>query len=133
MSKGRLTRQELGWLLTQEAQGAAERLRSGVQVLKGQGSEATPELPKASDSQPDLVNIGADGSSLDATLDALDDAMRVLSSIHHKPVTSRGRRGRVDLAALLWEVAPEARVAMNLAVGPRSMVTKPNFVACSTS
>ena len=32
-TKGRLTRQELGWLLTQEAQGAAERLRVGVQVL----------------------------------------------------------------------------------------------------
>ena len=36
MSKGRLTRQELSWLLTQEAQNAAERLRVGVQVLRTQ-------------------------------------------------------------------------------------------------
>ena len=29
----RLTRSELSWLLTQEARGAAERLRKGVQIL----------------------------------------------------------------------------------------------------
>src|SRR5580658_7243853 len=96
MSRGQLTRQELGWLLTQEAQGAAERLRMGVQVLKSN----VPPQP-AIEGQP----------AVDATLDALDDAMRMLSSIHKTP-SARGRRGRIDLASLLWEVAPEARVSI---------------------
>jgi two-component system OmpR family sensor kinase len=96
MSKGRLTRQELGWLLTQEAQGAAERLRTGVQILK---SNPPPEE-------------GGGAGGLDATLDALDDTMKMLSSLHNRPVRVTGRRGRVDLAALLWEVAPGARAAI---------------------
>jgi hypothetical protein len=95
MSKGKLTRQELGWLLTQEAQGAAERLRRGVTAL----TQAPPPP-------------GHDPSGVDATLSALDDAMRMLSSLHNHPVSVRGRRGRIDLASLLWEVAPEARVSI---------------------
>src|SRR5580700_4350382 len=97
MSRGQLTRQELGWLLTQEAQGAAERLRMGVQVLKSN----VPPPREVGESQP----------GVDATLDALDDAMRMLSSIHKTP-SGRGRRGRIDLASLMWEVAPEARVSI---------------------
>jgi len=95
VSKGKLTRQELGWLLTQEAQGAAERLRKGVTALT-----QAPPAP------------GADASGVDATLSALDDAMRMLSNLHNRPVNVRGRRGRIDLASLLWEVAPEARVSI---------------------
>jgi hypothetical protein len=98
VSKGRLTRQELGWLLTQEAQGAAERLRTGVQILK---------------SNPPPEEAGSAG--LDATLDALDDTMKMLSSLHNRPIRVTGRRGRVDLAALLWEVAPDARAAIEVA------------------
>jgi two-component system OmpR family sensor kinase len=95
LSKGRLTRQELGWLLTQEAQGAAERLRKGVHAL----TQAPPPP-------------GVDASGVDATLSALDDAMRMLSSLHQQPVSVRGRRGRIDLASLLCEVAPDALVSM---------------------
>jgi two-component system, OmpR family, sensor kinase len=95
VSKGKLTRQELGWLLTQEAQGAAERLRKGVSALT--------QLPDPPD---------AEGSAVDAQLSALDDTMKMLSSLHSRPSTARGRRGRIDLAALLWEVAPEARVSI---------------------
>jgi two-component system OmpR family sensor kinase len=95
VSKGKLTRQELGWLLTQEAQGAAERLRKGVSAL----TQAPPPP-------------GVDASGVDATLSALDDAMKMLSSLHNKPAPGRGRRGRIDLASLLWEVAPEARVSI---------------------
>src|SRR5580693_5401995 len=95
MSKGKLTRQELGWLLTQEAQGAAERFRKGVTAL----TQAPPPP-------------GADSSGVDATLSALDDAMKMLSTLHNRPVNVRGRRGRIDLASLLWEVAPEARVSI---------------------
>src|SRR5579859_6864557 len=95
MSRGKLTRQELGWLLTQEAQGAAERLRKGVTAL----TQAPPPP-------------GADSSGMDATLSALDDAMKMLSSLHNRPTGIRGRRGRIDVASLLWEVAPEARVSI---------------------
>ena len=95
MSKGRLTRQELGWLLTQEAQGAAERLRVGVSALT--------QAPPAPD---------ADTGAVDATLSALDDTMKMLSSLHARPVGMRARRGRIDLASLIWEVAPEARVSI---------------------
>jgi signal transduction histidine kinase len=98
VSKGRLTRQELGWLLTQEAQGAAERLRKGVSAL----TQAPPA--------PGIG--GVDASGVDATLSALDDAMKMLSSLHPQPVSLRGRRGRIDLASLLWEVAPEAIVSI---------------------
>ncbi len=97
MSKGRLTRQELGWLLTQEAANAAERLRTGVQILKS--------------NPPPAEGAGAAGG-LDATLDALDDTMKMLSTLHNRPVRVTGRRGRVDLAALLWEVAPDARASI---------------------
>jgi hypothetical protein len=98
VSKGKLTRQELGWLLTQEAQGAAERLRKGVSALT-----QAPPPPGAE---------GGEASGVDATLSALDDAMKMLSSLHNRPVSVRGRRGRIDLASLLWEVAPEARVSI---------------------
>jgi two-component system, OmpR family, sensor kinase len=99
VSKGRLTRQELGWLLTQEAQGAAERLRTGMATLT--------HLPPA----PNL-QITPDARGVDETLSALDDTMRMLSSLHAQPTGIRGRRGRIDIASLLWEVAPEARVSI---------------------
>jgi signal transduction histidine kinase len=100
VSKGKLTRQELGWLLTQEAQGAAERLRKGVTAL-------TQEPPGV-----DVIARGVDVTGVDETLSALDDAMRMLSSLHSSPSSVRGRRGRIDLASLLWEVVPEARVSI---------------------
>jgi signal transduction histidine kinase len=70
----------------------------GVQVLKSN----VPPVPDTADAQP----------GVDATLDALDDAMRMLSNIHKTPSSARGRRGRIDLASLLWEVAPDARVSI---------------------
>lgn len=106
MSKARLTRQELGWLLTQEASGAAERLRLGVQVLKTNA----PPPPSASPGAESVDPLAQTG--LDATLNALDDAMKMLSSLHQRPSAVRGRRGRIDLAALIWEVAPDARVSI---------------------
>jgi hypothetical protein len=107
VSSGKLTRQELGWLLTQEAQGAAERLRIGVQTLK-------------SNVPPPLVNeLGAGGAvpAVDATLDALDETMRMLSTLHKVPSLGRARRGRIDLASLLWEVAPDAKVSIEPGCG----------------
>jgi signal transduction histidine kinase len=81
--------------------GSAERLRVGVQVLKTNAPPAP--LPEAEDP----ANIG-----LDDTLNALDDAMKMLSSLHTRPSGVKGRRGRIDLAAMIWEVAPDARVSI---------------------
>jgi signal transduction histidine kinase len=89
----RLTRQELTWLLTQEARSAAEKLRKGVAVL-------STEIRGQTDPPPPNV---------EPELDALDDAMKMLATLHTGG-TTRSRRGRIDLAALLWEVAPNARV-----------------------
>jgi hypothetical protein len=91
----RLTRQELTWLLTQEARSAAEKLRKGVAVL-------STEIRGQTDPPPPNV---------EPELDALDDAMKMLATLHTGG-TTRSRRGRIDLAALLWEVAPNARVSI---------------------
>lgn len=108
MTKGRLTRQELSWLLTQEAQNAAERLRSGVQVLRTHAPP--PPAPP-----PEVVAATGDPSMhVDASLDALDDVMRMLSNLNQRSssAASPPRRGRIDLASLLVEIAPEARVSI---------------------
>jgi len=114
VSKGRLTRQELGWLLTQEAQGAAERLRRGVQVLKSKPPPAPLPAPTITtvDSDDSSSPPSGAGIGVEASLAALDDVMHMLSSLHAKPAAGRGRRGRIDVASLLWEVAPEARVSI---------------------
>lgn len=111
MSKGRLTRNELSWLLTQEAQHAAERLRVGVQYLR---TQAPPPPPAAEDADP------AEG--VETSLDALDDVMKMLSSLNQRAPSPSGsmpaaRRGRIDLAALLVEVAKDARVSIEPGVG----------------
>lgn len=104
MSKGRLTRHELSWLLTQEARNAAERLRVGVQFLR---TQAPPPLPTGDDP----------AQGVETSLDALDDVMRMLSNLNQRAVPQPGsmqgaRRGRIDVAALLVEVAPDARVSI---------------------
>lgn len=96
MQSDRLTRQELTWLLTQEARSAAEKLRKGVATM----------------STPEIEGLAAPTSpSVETELDALDDAMKMLATLHTGGAT-RSRRGRIDLAALLWEVAPNARVSI---------------------
>ena len=104
MSKGRLTRHELSWLLTQEAQNAAERLRVGVQVLR---TQAPPPMVPGEDPV----------HGVETSLDALDDVMKMLSSLNQRAAPQSGpisaaRRGRIDIAALLVEVAPGARVSI---------------------
>ena len=92
----RLTRQELTWLLTQEARSAAEKLRKGVAVLV-----------HTRDPRPD-ERAGAERGA------RARRARRRHEDARHAPHrgTTRGRRGRIDLAALLWEVAPNARVSI---------------------
>ncbi len=114
MSKSRLTRQELSWLLTQEAQNAAERLRVGVQVLR---TQAPPPMiveapPVETAPAVNLPHAHDPAHHLETSLDALDDVMRMLSNLNQRPATATAppRRGRIDVAALLVEIAPDARV-----------------------
>lgn len=90
----RLTKQELSWLLTQEARAAAKTLRKGVARLS-----QSPPQPEIREASPDI----------ESSLEALDDAMRMLESLN-VTMGKRGARGRVDLAALVVEVVPDARL-----------------------
>lgn len=101
----RLTKNELTWLLAQEARTAAQKLRRGVGMT-------TPE--ESSFSAPVIIEEGSGG--VESTLNRLDEAVSMLATLHGHPV-SRGRRGKIDLAALVWEVAPEARVQIEMGEG----------------
>lgn len=120
MTKGRLTRQELSWLLAQEAQNAAERLRSGVSVLRSHASrpgvdDVTPKITTEVAPEIAIEVVKQDPAlHVDASLDALDDVMKMLASLNQRASspTTPPRRGRIDLAALVLEVAPDARVSI---------------------
>lgn len=98
MSQERLTRQELSWLLAQEARGAAKALREGVSQLK----QPRPTIASA---QP-----------VETTLDTLDEAINRLSELQ-SGAGKAARRGRIDLAALLYDLAPGARIAIEPGAG----------------
>src|SRR5258708_6037095 len=119
MSGDKLTRTELAWLLTQEARSAAQKLRKGV-TLTIPPPEATPAPPAST--QADVLLPGApsvhdrsDDSGVESVLNRLDETMSALASLHGH--STRARRGKVDIAALLWEVAPEARVQIEMGKG----------------
>ncbi|EYF00918.1 sensor histidine kinase [Chondromyces apiculatus] len=63
---------------------------------------------------PPLIEEGTGG--VEGTLERLDEAVSMLASLHGRPM-HRGRRGRIDLAELVWEVAPEARVQIEMGDG----------------
>ncbi|MBX3182025.1 MAG: sensor histidine kinase [Polyangiaceae bacterium] len=108
MGNDRLTRQELSWLLAQEARGAAQSLRHGVTALSVQPPSIQPSVNPAP-SLPEVAILGAAPGGVETTLDALDDAIALLSDLQSTP----SRRGRIDLAALLCDVAPEARISLH--------------------
>lgn len=100
----RLTKNELTWLLAQEARTAAQKLRRGVGMV----------APEETISAPVIMEEGSGG--VESTLNRLDEAVAMLATLHGHP-QQRGRRGKIDLAALLWEVAPEARVQIEMGEG----------------
>ncbi|NUQ72459.1 MAG: membrane dipeptidase [Polyangiaceae bacterium] len=93
---------ELAWLLAQEARSAARKLRQGVGI------------PSEEDSPTAVVEEGSGG--VESTLNRLDEAVSALASLHGNAMP-RGRRGKVDIAALVWEVAPEASVQIEMGEG----------------
>jgi two-component system, OmpR family, sensor kinase len=102
----RLTRTELAWLLTQEARSASQKLRQGGGI-SGPVHESAPPPPV-------LIDEGSGG--VESTLNRLDEAVSMLASLHGGGM-HRGRRGKIDIAALLWEVAPEAKVQLEMGEG----------------
>ena len=101
MADQRLTRDELSWLLAQEARGAARALRDGVSQLGPQDPATVPpaKLPQ-----------------VQVTLDALDGAIDALSQLQsHRP--GADRRGRIDVASLLFQLAPSARITIEPGAG----------------
>ncbi|MBK7400441.1 MAG: HAMP domain-containing histidine kinase [Myxococcales bacterium] len=119
MSSDRLTRRELSWLLTQEARGAADRLRQGVQILTQPPEPPAPKSDRAPASErPLTLSLAGEGAEgLESTLNALDEAMQRLSELSGPASGARSRRGRIDLGALLWELAPGARVSLEPGAG----------------
>ncbi len=90
-------------MLAQEARGAARALREGVQQL------TQPPPPAAS------VQIH-EAPAVETNLDALDDAIARLGELQMGARVA-ARRGRIDLGALVCEVMPNARVAMDTGSG----------------
>jgi signal transduction histidine kinase len=103
MGGDRLTKNELSWLFAQEARSAATKLRAGVNVPPEAGILPPP---------PDLEITGG----VEGALNRLDEAVSALASLHGHPIP-RGRRGKIDVAALLWEIAPEAKVQIEMGDG----------------
>lgn len=104
VSQDRLTRQELSWLLAQEARGAAKALREGVAALTHVTAQPAPTI-----TIEEVPEVGTN-------LDALDDAISRLSELQVGQA-SKARRGRIDLAALLCEVLPDARISVEPGAG----------------
>jgi two-component system OmpR family sensor kinase len=109
VTTGRLTRQELGWLLAQEARGAAKILRQDVTLLSQPPPADLTDLTATAIPQPEI--------RVSSTLDALEDAIGMLSELESGPGTKGARRGRIDLAALLWEIAPTATISIEPGAG----------------
>lgn len=131
----KLTRQELGWLLAQEARGAAKSLREGVlrEVAIGRTELTLDDAAADATAAPSTalvdVRISAPSGSfpppprdsgdratnlmgtVETTLDELDTAIDMLTQLQSGP-RGAARRGRIDLAALLVELAPHARVVL---------------------
>lgn len=108
VSQERLTRHEISWLLAQEARGAARALREGVSQLR-QG----PGEPRINITQGDAPAPG-----VETTLDALDDAITMLSDLNTGARgAGKARRGRIDLAALLMDLSPNTRLAIEPGAG----------------
>lgn len=86
----------------QEARGTAQALREGVTQLKMTQESPVDEAPEA---------------QVETMLDALDGAIEMLGDLESSPLSGKDRRGRIDIAALLFSLAPEARISLEPGAG----------------
>lgn len=69
-----------------------------------------PEAPATT------VTIEEPTGGIEVMFDRLDEAVSKLATLHGPGGASR-RRGRIDIASLVWEVAPEARTQLEMGEG----------------
>ena len=91
--------------MAQEARGAARALREGVSQLR------------QSPAEPRIIDAPGEPPPVETTLDALDDAISMLSELNTATRGGKARRGRIDLAALLMDLAPNTRMAIEPGAG----------------
>ncbi len=109
VASGRLTSDELDWLLAQEARGAARSLQSDITELLEAAEQDRPSANLLlTDAGLNLFGEGRDSSP--------DDFFSA-ESTRDPPARARSRRGRLDLAALLYDLAPQCRLAMEPGAG----------------
>lgn len=120
----RLTRGELGWLLAQEARGAASALRAEVKELRNSLRPPPPPSvggPVRITGIDHMANAGQEDriSSLpgERHLNTLDEAIDLLASLQQQTNPRPKRRGRIDLAALLYELAPNCKLSLEPGAG----------------
>ena len=152
----RLTRAELGWLLAQEARGAASALRAEVKELRAslsppaleqpEGQALPPpapvirwvddrksETPASSGNAVARASSSTSGPRSERTADAsedrisalpgerhlnvLDEAIDLLATLQQPTGPKSKRRGRIDLASLLYDLAPNCRLSIEPGAG----------------
>ncbi len=94
-----MSTREITWLLAQEARGTAQAIRQGMEL---QVREAQ------------ITSRGDEGGLSTEVLDrfaALDDAMDLLGNLQSNKGSHR--RGRIDVAALLYDLCPQATIRLN--------------------
>jgi hypothetical protein len=122
VTKGRLTQDELEGLLAQQARGSARSLRSDPSELvpdpEDRPSASLLLLDRVSDLPLEPIFLEAPSSERQPVSERRSERPEALSRAELAPQTSRGRarRGRIDLAALLYEFAPQGRFS----IGPGS-------------
>jgi signal transduction histidine kinase len=67
--------------------------------------------------EPRILNAPSEAPPVETTLDALDDAISMLSDLNTAARGGKARRGRIDLAALLMDLAPNTRIAIEPGAG----------------
>lgn len=124
MTGERLTRGELGWLLAQEARGAASALRAEVKELRN--SLRPPPPPPSSGGPVRISGLETWGTSQEDRisslpgerhLNTLDEAINLLANLQQQTNPRPKRRGRIDLAALLYELAPNCKLSLEPGAG----------------
>jgi anti-sigma regulatory factor (Ser/Thr protein kinase) len=107
--------------LAQEARGAASALRAEVKELRNSlRPPPPPTSPAVRISEMDASTPQEDRISTlpgERHLNALDDAINLLAHLQQHTSPRPKRRGRIDLAALLYDLAPDIKLSIEPGAG----------------